>query len=102
MGELWNDKAKDTIRSSRKWLLQVKSMLNYMLLYKHSISCSFRFKLVVINDLLSKADSHVGMLAVSSQEFVGSYDLRACFQNVSEFFYHSRNWLPLIKKSSLI
>lgn len=64
MGELWRDKAKDTIRSSRKRLLQVKSVLNCMPLYKHSILCSFRFKLMVINDLLSKA-THVRMLAVS-------------------------------------
>lgn len=86
MGELWRDKAKDTIRSSRKRLLQVKSVLNCMPLYKHSIPCSFRFKLMVINDLLSKA-TRENVSSVSSQEFVGSYELRECFQNVGVFFF---------------
>lgn len=52
-----------------------------MPLYKHSIPCSFRFKLVVINDLVSKA-THVRMLAVSQdKEFVGNFELREYFQN---------------------
>ena len=73
MGELWRDKAKDTVRSSMKWMLQIKSMLSCMLLCKHSIPCSFSLKLVVINDLLSKA-TRENISSFSSQEFVGCYD----------------------------